>query len=77
MMKYKVGDKVKIKEDNYYQPLIPILRKTNWIVTIKRIGEYYYRLEEEADHRWEDSHIEKLVSKAKREITRFDLMDFE
>lgn len=74
-MKYEVGDKVRIKKGVYYQSLIPILEKTNWIVTIKRIGENYYRLEEEADHRWEDRHIEGIVLKA--EMTRFELMDFD
>ena len=61
-MKYKIGDEVKIKENEKYMfPVQEQLLECNHTVTIYGIHESYYVLKEVSCY-WEENYIEGLVS---------------
>ena len=81
-MKYKIGDKVRIKK-NYMGPLNAMIKlkelNTNRVVTIKKVCDYFYYMEE-IKWGWRDEEIECLVSvkdyKEPEPITsRFEILD--
>ncbi len=80
-MKFKIGDKVIIKEDRGYCPEVQIiLSRINHISIIKKIVEEeygcnYYRLKELERWRWHDSHLEEPEPGPGPITTRFELMD--
>lgn len=86
-MKYKVGDKVKIKKDqNYYEVLEDLVQRANRIFTIKEVtqNDHYcdYYIFEGVKAYWHDYEIEGLVPEPEKffELTttdRFELMDFD
>ncbi len=84
-MQYKIGDKVVIKENDNYAPLVKnYFLKNGRIVTIRDIrNDSYYILNELEDWHWTDIFIEGLAPKPEPKklldltTTRFDLMDFE
>lgn len=87
-MKYKVGDKIKIKENQeYYEGLENLIQRANRIFTIKEVvkNDHYcndhYALEGVEAH-WYDYEIEGLAPEPEKFFeltitTRFELMDFE
>lgn len=77
-MEYKVGDKIKIREDRrYYEGLEILLKKINRIATIKKIVKNNYYILEETPDIWFDHDIEGLVLEPETATARFELMDFE
>lgn len=80
-MKYKIGDEVKIKEDNEYIHVVrKQLQECNHIVIISGIFEGYYTFEKISCY-WKEKYIEGLVSVLSCKeffspmINRFKLME--
>ena len=78
-MKYKIGDRVKIKKKSTYSPdAITDLKKVNYTVTIKKVEEGYYIMEEISEWGWVDDNIERLIPEVISlfpTTKRFELMD--
>jgi hypothetical protein len=85
-MKYKPGQKVKIKNgDISYNPdAWERLQECNFILTIKKVHDYdasglYYDMEEETGYRWDEDFIEGLYIEPQdpKELidSRFDILD--
>jgi len=85
-MKYKVGDKVKLRKDRLFIPdAEESIKKTNSnrIVTIKEVENTHcpeYYLVKENHFGWTDDMIECLAEEYKEEIfepilSRFELLD--
>ena len=85
-MKYKVGDKVKIKHFKNFGTIEQFLEKHNHILTIKKTyisketKENYFMTEETNQWCWTEEYIEKLISEEpvleKVFITsRFEILD--
>ncbi len=80
-MKYRIGDKIKIKEDEEYIASVQEqLRERNHIATIGGISDCYYTFEKISCY-WEERYIEGLVSVLSCKeffspmIIRFELME--
>ncbi len=68
-MNYKVGERVRIREDiEVARDITKILKKINRVVTIEKIIDEYYVMKEIRAY-WRDYHIEEP------EVTRFELME--
>ena len=88
-MKYKVGNKVRIKTSKKYingkETPVDIekeLEKNNYILTIKKVEETYYRMKEIPQYIWDESVIEELISppiiiSLFPTNKRFELMDLD
>ena len=90
-MKYKVGDKVIIKKDPSYHPVVQVaLEKHNWILTIVSIessplgAAFPYYIMKEISWHWNDGHIQKRCTKTKERCglkppepieNRFEILD--
>ena len=82
-MKYKVGDRVRIKVLSDYNIIVEkILKKTSYILVISEVRVGYYYMEEAGGFtRWTDNEIECLASPKIVSLfptnKRFELMDIE
>lgn len=76
-MNYKVGDKVKIKENflGHINALEEVLGLSNRIVTIKKVHNYYYEMEE-IGWGWGEYNIEKIEKQIYEPILdRWEILD--
>lgn len=76
-MRYKVGDKIKIKKQDIYDSLIEKeLKENNYILTISRIDNDVYHTEE-INTIWDDEEIVGLVEDLKCNPikNRFEILD--
>ncbi len=78
-MKYKIGDRVKIKKDKEIaRDVVIILQKIDRIVTIKKVLGEHYIMEEVRAH-WPEDYVEELELSTKEffspMINRFELME--
>ena len=87
-MKYKVGDKVKIKIESFLSKVVKqeVRKLPEFIVTIKKIvpasssfpDKEYYIMEELSPNFWYDEDVEELVEKYIVPIpilTRWEILD--
>ena len=79
-MKYKPGDKVKLKLiEDYYLEAVRDIEKVNGIGAIKEIYENTYYLMEEIGWNWTDKQAEEYKEEIHSPVpikSRFELMDF-
>ena len=80
-MKYKVGDKIKIKEKKFTKGFTSVLKKNNYILTIEAIPDMsitHYKTKE-YEHYIHIQHIEKLIETTKEILdpilSRFEILD--
>ena len=77
-MRYKVGDKVKMKKEEPDFGHNAFLEKTNYILTIKDADECYYEMEEDPIFHYLESSIECLARDYKKDNkikNRFEILD--
>ena len=81
-MKYKVGDRVVIKNNTGFgfdSEVKEILKKINNVATIKEVLHDGHYSMEELRWRWSPCYIKGLAPELEpeSEVNRFELMDFE
>ncbi len=76
-MKYKVGDKVKLKVlDSYCMEAVRDIKKINGIGTIREISENTYYYMEEIGWNWTDKQVEEYKEPVYEPInSRFEILD--
>jgi hypothetical protein len=74
-MKYKVGDRIRVKKKyGYRDDIMETLIRTNYVLTINRIVESgsYYEMIEENLATWHEMYIEDLYDPIEN---RFEILD--
>jgi len=75
-MKYKVGQKVRIKKSRYDFGHKPFLEKYNYILTIKDLDGSFYFMEEDSSFWYSEPVIEGLYVEEFNPIeSRFEILD--
>ena len=81
-MKYKVGDRVKIRENflGHINAMCAVALLPNRIATIKKVHNYYYEMGE-IGWGWGDCHLENCLEEQREKIkpkpilTRWEILD--
>ena len=78
IMKYKVGDRVKITKDKtFYPEVVEFLENLEepYVVTVREVREGYYAMIEQQDWTWSDFYIEGISEPPIPIENRFEILD--
>ena len=77
-MRYKIGDRVKVKKDNnFYPEVVEFLKNLEepYVVTIEKVFDSNYEMKEQQNWTWSDFYIEGISEPPIPIENRFEILD--